>query len=110
LGKVNTAAAATAARPEPVWLQTLAGGVSGCVARAVVTPLDVVKIRVQLKVENVGKYRSAWHCAATSAREEGLQALWRGHVASQALAVSYSAVQVRKALISTHFLNSLGWE
>lgn len=81
---------------EPAWVQTLAGAVAGAVARAVVVPVDVIKIRMQLQHESgaAGKYHSSLHCAATMVREEGIRALWRGHVTSQALAISYSAVQV----------------
>ena len=51
---------------------------------AVVTPMEVVKIRMQAQYHSlsdpldVPKYRSAPHAALTVLREEGINALWRG--------------------------------
>ena len=51
---------------------------------AVVTPMEVVKIRMQAQYHSlsdpldVPKYRSAPHAAMTVLREEGISALWRG--------------------------------
>ncbi len=53
-------------------------------AVAVVTPMEVVKIRMQAQYHSlsdpldVPKYRSAPHAAMTVLREEGPRALWRG--------------------------------
>ena len=50
----------------------------------VVTPMEVVKIRMQAQYHSlsdpldVPKYRSAPHAALTVLREEGVNALWRG--------------------------------
>lgn len=80
------------------WLQTVAGAAAGTVSRAAITPLDVVKIRLQLQVEGgavAARYQGTWHCLTAMVRDEGLAALWRGHIASQMLATSYCAVQVR---------------
>ena len=50
----------------------------------VVTPMEVVKIRMQAQYHSlsdpldVPKYRSAPHAALTVLREEGINALWRG--------------------------------
>ncbi|KAK3525369.1 hypothetical protein QTP86_031250, partial [Hemibagrus guttatus] len=77
----------------------LAGSAAGLVTRAIISPLDVLKIRFQLQVERVsssrpeGKYRSimqAWRCILG---EEGLSAFWKGHVAAQMLSICYGAVQ-----------------
>ncbi|XP_062872851.1 mitochondrial thiamine pyrophosphate carrier [Trichomycterus rosablanca] len=77
----------------------LAGSAAGMVTRAIISPLDVLKIRFQLQVERVsssrpeGKYRGivqAWRCILG---EEGVTAFWKGHVAAQLLSVCYGAVQ-----------------
>ncbi|KAM9434137.1 mitochondrial thiamine pyrophosphate carrier [Clarias gariepinus] len=77
----------------------LAGSASGLVTRAIISPMDVLKIRFQLQVERVsssrpeGKYRGilqAWRCILG---EEGPSAFWKGHVAAQMLSICYGAVQ-----------------
>ncbi|MCI4395227.1 hypothetical protein PGIGA_G00178020 [Pangasianodon gigas] len=86
----------TALSPEDA---AVAGSLAGFVTRAIISPLDVLKIRFQLQVERVsssrpeGKYSSmmqAWRCILG---EEGLSAFWKGHVAAQMLSVCYGAVQ-----------------
>ena len=57
-------------------------------------PLDVAKIRLQCQVE-VGarrKYRHLHHLLTTLPREEGVLALWKGHVPAQCLSISYGLV------------------
>jgi solute carrier family 25 citrate transporter 1 len=64
------------------FLAGLAAGVTEAVA--VVTPMEVVKIRLQAQHHSMAdpldipKYRNAAHAAYTVAMEEGLGALWRG--------------------------------
>jgi len=68
----------------------IAGAASGVVTRAVCQPLDVFKIRMQLQTEvKGGKYRGLAHLAITLPREEGLAALWKGHIPAQALSITY---------------------
>ncbi|KAL1450827.1 hypothetical protein WDU94_003144 [Cyamophila willieti] len=76
----------------------LAGGFSGAVTRAICQPFDVLKIRFQLQVESFhhqagGKYRGLPQALSTIVREEGLGALWKGHVPAQSLSVVYGCVQ-----------------
>jgi len=65
-----------------IFLAGLAAGVTEAVA--VVTPMEVVKIRLQAQYHSmsdpldVPKYRNAAHCAMLVVREEGLSTLWRG--------------------------------
>jgi solute carrier family 25 citrate transporter 1 len=64
----------------------LASGLGAGVAEAllVVTPFEVVKIRLQQQRGGLGpdhkppRYRGAVHCAVTVIREEGLRGLWAG--------------------------------
>lgn len=70
---------------------SVAGAVSGAVTRLLCQPLDVAKIRLQLQVE-VGlmkKYRNLVQLLYTMPREEGITALWKGHVPAQMLSVTY---------------------
>ncbi|EGD83560.1 hypothetical protein PTSG_04165 [Salpingoeca rosetta] len=76
----------------------VAGGAAGAISRFVVTPFDVVKIRLQLQVEEVshsslGRYRSLQHCVRDMYKHEGMASFWKGHTASQLLSISYAAVQ-----------------
>ncbi|KAG0322994.1 hypothetical protein BGZ99_002978 [Dissophora globulifera] len=64
-----------------LWAGLLAGVTE---AVLVVTPMDVVKIRLQAQRHSMAdpldipKYRNAGHCAYTVVREEGFAALYRG--------------------------------
>lgn len=78
----------------------IAGATAGFIARAATSPLDVIKIRMQLQLEplddsmrHVSKYRGAWHCTRTIVAEEGIRALWKGHVLGQTLSISFGAAQ-----------------
>jgi len=89
----------------------VAGAISGCVARFVIGPLDVLKIRFQVQVEPVSrraaarlaaqkgaavtlpKYTGIWQALRTIAKEEGIVGLWRGTLPGQLLTVPYCTVQ-----------------
>ncbi|XP_071507771.1 mitochondrial thiamine pyrophosphate carrier-like [Diadema antillarum] len=77
----------------------LAGAASGAFTRAVLQPLDVLKIRFQLQEEPLkrglpsSKYTSIIQAAGSILREEGPSALWKGHVPAQALSVIYGIAQ-----------------
>ncbi|XP_019745295.1 mitochondrial thiamine pyrophosphate carrier [Hippocampus comes] len=77
----------------------LAGSAAGMVTRAVISPLDVIKIRFQLQIESVssttpgGKYWGLLQAARCIRTEEGLAAFWKGHVPAQLLSICYGAVQ-----------------
>lgn len=59
-------------------LETFAAGfASGVPESLVVTPLQVIKVRLQAK-EHLGRYQHAVHCARTIAAEEGAAALLTG--------------------------------
>uniref|UniRef100_A0A2C9JYL7 Mitochondrial thiamine pyrophosphate carrier n=1 Tax=Biomphalaria glabrata TaxID=6526 RepID=A0A2C9JYL7_BIOGL len=76
----------------------IAGAISGAVTRAVSQPLDVIKIRFQLQVEPIkrnehSKYSSIYQAVRCIIKEEGLSALWKGHIPAQALSVFYGIAQ-----------------
>lgn len=59
----------------------LAGGLTGYVESASVTPFEVVKVRMQ-SLDHVGRYRSTTDCLKKMLREEGPAALYNGFWAS----------------------------
>ncbi|XP_067089273.1 mitochondrial thiamine pyrophosphate carrier [Osmerus mordax] len=77
----------------------LAGSAAGMVTRALISPLDVIKIRFQLQIERVssrqreGKYWGLYQASRCILTEEGLPAFWKGHVPAQFLSVCFGAVQ-----------------
>lgn len=78
----------------------VAGSVSGFVTRALISPLDVIKIRFQLQIERLcptdpnAKYHGIFQAAEQILQEEGPRAFWKGHVPAQLLSIGYGAVQV----------------
>ncbi|GLH16391.1 Mitochondrial uncoupling protein Bmcp [Gryllus bimaculatus] len=77
----------------------VAGGVSGVVTRCSCQPLDVIKIRFQLQVEPIRKdavgvkYWSISQATQQIIKDEGISALWKGHVPAQLLSVLYGVAQ-----------------
>ncbi|XP_051173552.1 mitochondrial thiamine pyrophosphate carrier [Leptopilina boulardi] len=87
-----------------------AGAVSGCITRLLFQPLDVVKTRFQLQVEpikhhSVSKYRSLPQAFALIVKEEGVSALWKGHVPAQLLSIVYGMSQFYSYNLITQHLN-----
>ncbi|XP_066188071.1 mitochondrial thiamine pyrophosphate carrier isoform X2 [Sylvia atricapilla] len=76
-----------------------AGSASGLVTRVLVSPLDVLKIRFQLQIEQLSsrnpraKYHGILQGVQRILREEGWTAFWKGHVPAQFLSIGYGAVQ-----------------
>ena len=62
-------------------LHLAAGLASGVPEAIVVTPFQVVKVRLQAK-EHLGRYRSTWHCLGRVVVEEGVLALTTGFTAT----------------------------
>ncbi|XP_015435545.1 PREDICTED: mitochondrial thiamine pyrophosphate carrier-like [Dufourea novaeangliae] len=76
----------------------IAGAIGGFVTRFVSQPLDVVKIRFQLQVEpitphSVSKYHSLVQAFLMIFKEEGILALWKGHIPAQLLSIAYGMTQ-----------------
>ncbi|XP_047403481.1 mitochondrial thiamine pyrophosphate carrier isoform X4 [Sciurus carolinensis] len=82
----------------------VAGSVSGLITRALISPLDVIKIRFQLQVERLSrsdpnaKYHGILQAGRQILQEEGPTAFWKGHIPAQLLSIGYGTVQVYKTL------------
>uniref|UniRef100_A0A8C9PBL7 Solute carrier family 25 member 19 n=1 Tax=Spermophilus dauricus TaxID=99837 RepID=A0A8C9PBL7_SPEDA len=77
----------------------VAGSVSGLSTRALISPLDVIKIRFQLQIERLSrsdpnaKYYGILQAGRQILQEEGPAAFWKGHIPAQLLSIGYGAVQ-----------------
>nr|XP_020021126.1 mitochondrial thiamine pyrophosphate carrier [Castor canadensis]XP_020021127.1 mitochondrial thiamine pyrophosphate carrier [Castor canadensis]XP_020021128.1 mitochondrial thiamine pyrophosphate carrier [Castor canadensis] len=77
----------------------VAGSLSGFVTRALISPLDVIKIRFQLQIERLcrsdpnAKYHGILQAGKQILQEEGPTAFWKGHIPAQLLSIGYGAVQ-----------------
>ncbi|QSZ32645.1 hypothetical protein DSL72_002224 [Monilinia vaccinii-corymbosi] len=81
-----------------------AGATAGLIARFVIAPLDVVKIRLQLQSHSASElaqrdlrgspiYKGTLPTIKRIFQEEGLSGLWKGNVPAELMYVSYSAIQ-----------------
>lgn len=77
----------------------IASTCSSVATRFVAQPFDVLKIRFQLQVEPISssnvnsKYKSFRQAVGMIIREEGLTALWKGHLPGQVLSIVYGTTQ-----------------
>ncbi|XP_028515973.1 mitochondrial thiamine pyrophosphate carrier [Exaiptasia diaphana] len=80
----------------------ICGSIAGALTRVIAQPLDVVKIRFQLQVEPTysgtshkptGKYTGVGQAFKLVYKEEGVPALWKGHVPAQILSIAYGYFQ-----------------
>ncbi|RCI15614.1 hypothetical protein L249_3435 [Ophiocordyceps polyrhachis-furcata BCC 54312] len=80
-----------------------AGAIAGLVSRFVISPLDVVKIRLQLQpcsisdplhpLRRAPAYLGTFATLRHIVRNEGLTALWKGNVPAELMYVCYAAIQ-----------------
>ncbi|KAL2161509.1 hypothetical protein VTH06DRAFT_8071 [Thermothelomyces fergusii] len=97
---------------------TAAGATAGLIARFVIAPLDVVKIRLQLQTHSLSDplshrnlqggpiYKGTLPTMGHILRHEGLAGLWKGNVPAELLYVCYGAVQFTAYRSTTVFLRS----
>ncbi|MGH0189461.1 UNVERIFIED_CONTAM: hypothetical protein FKN15_035754 [Acipenser sinensis] len=89
-----------------------AGSVAGMVTRAMISPLDLIKIRFQLQIEKLSvqnpraKYHGIWQGCRCILTEEGLPAFWKGHLPAQLLSVTFGAVQFVSFEMLTEFVHT----
>lgn len=81
------------------------GGVAGLLSRFVISPLDVVKIRLQLDHGTINNHRSKLLFTIKSIlKHEGVTAFWKGNVPAEMLYIFYGATQFTSYKIATVML------
>lgn len=79
---------------EPVLAAFLAGGVAGAVSRTLVSPLERLKILLQIQSTGREEYKlSIWRALVKMGREEGWRGFMRGNGTNCIRIIPYSAVQ-----------------
>ncbi|KAJ5888822.1 hypothetical protein N7495_008863 [Penicillium taxi] len=79
---------------EPVVAAFMAGGVAGAVSRTIVSPLERLKILLQIQSVGREEYRlSIWKGLVKMGREEGWRGFMRGNGTNCIRIIPYSAVQ-----------------
>ncbi|CAH8598599.1 unnamed protein product [Schistosoma bovis] len=76
----------------------IAGSLSGFTVRFLTQPLDVIKIRFQLQVEDIKPSGKSYYTGLLQAfiriyKEEGVYGLWKGHVPAQFLSITFCGAQ-----------------
>jgi hypothetical protein len=64
----------------PFQLKLAAGGFSGMCVATVLTPVELIKCKMQTNNEHVKRYTSSLECLIATLRQGGLRALFHGHV------------------------------
>nr|CAH8862834.1 unnamed protein product [Trichobilharzia regenti] len=87
----------------------IAGGLSGFTVRFLTQPLDVMKIRFQLQVEDIKPTGKSYYSGVVQAfsriyTEEGIRGLWKGHVPGQFLSVTFCGAQFASFYAIENFL------
>lgn len=81
----------------------IAGGVSGLATRLVTSPLDVIKIRLQLQLHNRGD--GVYRMICNIIRNEGIRGFWKGNVPGSIMYVLYGGVQFSTYSLFNNTLN-----
>lgn len=72
----------------------MAGGVAGAVSRTIVSPLERLKILLQIQSVGRNEYKmSTWKALVKMGREEGWRGFMRGNGTNCIRIIPYSAVQ-----------------
>lgn len=96
----------------------MAGATAGMIARFIIAPLDVVKIRLQLQTHSLSDplshrnihggpiYKGTIPTIKTILANEGLTGLWKGNVPAELMYICYSAIQFTTYRSVTQLLHS----
>lgn len=81
-------AASSLANPVPIWKYCVSGAASGCCSAFVLTPVELVKCRLQVQADSGAglmgaarqgpRYKGVLDCVAHILRQEGPAGMWRG--------------------------------
>jgi solute carrier family 25 uncoupling protein 8/9 len=88
------------AKPLPLAINMLCGGLAGSVAELATLPLDTAKVRLQIQGKQVKeqgiapKYKHVIHCVSTIAKEEGLASLWKGYVPGVQRQLVFASIRI----------------
>ncbi|TKA82738.1 Mitochondrial thiamine pyrophosphate carrier 1 [Friedmanniomyces simplex] len=94
----------------------LAGAIAGLVSRFCIAPLDVLKIRLQLRYHSLADPLSTptprtptgvLHLARDILRHEGITGFWKGNIPAEGLYLSYGAAQFLAYRSANQVLESL---
>ncbi|KAK4989646.1 mitochondrial thiamine pyrophosphate transporter [Elasticomyces elasticus] len=98
----------------------LAGALAGLTSRFCISPLDVVKIRLQLQTHSLSDplshppanlygpvYKGTLSTLKTILREEGVTGLWKGNVPAEILYLTYGSLQFLTYRTTTQLLSTL---
>lgn len=112
----------------PNSIPAIAGAVSGLVARLLVSPLDVLKVRMQVQVDvcststqqfaaaaigshrTRGYYKTAAHALRRIVHDEGIRGLWKGSVPGILLWAPYNSVQFASLEAMKDACQSMGYD
>ncbi|CAF3591402.1 unnamed protein product [Rotaria sp. Silwood1] len=77
----------------------IASTTGSSIARFLLQPIDVVKIRLQLQIEPIrhiqgSKYYSLFQTIRLIHYEESIRAFWKGHIAAQVLSITFNSTQM----------------
>ena len=78
--------AATLSNPVPFWKLVLSGAGSGFASTCVLTPVELIKCRLQAQIKSSGSenYKGPIDCIARTVQEEGVTGLWKGNLSTLA--------------------------
>jgi solute carrier family 25 thiamine pyrophosphate transporter 19 len=71
----------------------ISGVITGFISRLFTSPLDLIKIRLQLQDNRAAKYRNSIDTFTKVIREEGVPGLWKGNLAGLAMYAAYGGIQ-----------------
>jgi solute carrier family 25 thiamine pyrophosphate transporter 19 len=75
--------------------ELLSGAVSSIIARFVIAPLDVIKIRLQVQGSpsaSLIQYGSMTECIGSMWRTEGIRSFWKGNLSAELMVAPYGAI------------------